>query len=124
MNGKAKTRTGGGSADTLKLGLALLILVAGVVGFYWFGAQPQWIRVLGLLVTAGIAVAVASQTEKGAALLGFLRDANTELRKVVWPTRQETIQTTLMVVVVVIITGIMLWLMDMFFAWSIRTLVA
>lgn len=122
MNGKAKTDTTGSSADGLKLGLAALILLGGFVGFYYFDDQVIWLRVLGLLVMAGLAASVAAQSARGRAVVDFLQRANTELRKVVWPTRQETVQTTLIVLVVVVIVGIMLWLMDMFFGWLIRSL--
>lgn len=124
MNTKAKAEESPGFLDTALLTLAVLLLLAGVVGFYWLDQYAQWMRVLGLLIVAGIGVAIASQTVKGSALLRFIRDSNAEVRKVVWPTRQETIQTTLVVIVITIITGIMLWLMDMFFGWAMRTLIA
>lgn len=120
MNSKAET---GGAADTLKLGAAVAVLLAGIVGFYYFDDQVTWMRVLGLLVVAGVAVAIAAQSVRGRAMIGFLQAANTELRKVVWPTRQETAQTTLIVLVVVLLVGIMLWLIDMFFGWAIRGLI-
>lgn len=123
MNGKAKTEAVSGSADTLKLGVAVAVLIGGVLGFYYFDDQVTWLRVLGLLVVAGIAVSIAAQTVRGRALIGFLQDANIEVRKVVWPTRQETAQTTLIVLVVTILVGIMLWLMDTFFGWIVRGLI-
>lgn len=122
MNSKAKSETEAGTGDTLKLGMALLVLLAGVVGFYYYGDQEAWIRVLGMLVLGGIAVAIAAQTVRGRAAIGFLQAANVELRKVIWPTRQETLQTTLLVLTITIIVGIMLWLIDMFFGWVIRGL--
>ncbi len=120
MNSKAERS--GGAADTLKLGMAVAVLLAGMVGFYYYDDQVTWIRVLGLLVTAGIAVLIAAQSVQGRALIGFLQAANVELRKVVWPSRQETLQTTLIVLVVVLLVGIMLWLIDMFFGWVVRGL--
>lgn len=121
MNSKAET--GGGTADTLKLGAAVAVLLAGIVGFYYFDDQVTWMRVLGLLVVAGVGVAIAAQSARGRAMIGFLQAANVELRKVVWPTRQETAQTTLIVLIVVLLVGIMLWLIDMFFGWAIRGLI-
>jgi len=123
MNSKAKAEATGGTLDTVKLSVALLILLAGVVGFYYYGAQPAWMRVLGLLAVAGVGVAVGAQSHQGKLLLGFLRNANIELRKVVWPTRQETAQTTLMVLIVVVLVAIMLWVVDTFFGWAIRALI-
>ena len=99
--------------DTIKLALAALILAAGIGAFYYFGEVSQLLRVLGLLAVAGIAVAVALTSAPGRALWRFATDSRVELRKVVWPSRQETIQTTLIVLVVVLIVGIFLWLVDM-----------
>ncbi len=105
--------------DTFKLGLALLIIVAGLVCFYLFDDYSLLFRVIGLLVGVGISVAIALQTVKGKEIWGYFRDAQIEVRKVVWPTRQETIQTTLIVIVMVILVAIILWLLDMFLGWSI-----
>ena len=99
--------------DIFKLALAVLILLAGVAGFYYYEQEPLLYRVLGLLLVVGIALGVVYTTRLGQDVLGFSREARAEVRKVVWPTRQETVQTTLMVIVAVIILGIMLWLIDM-----------
>ena len=108
--------------DTLKLGLALLIALAALVGFYFYADHSLLYRVLGLLAAAGISIAIALQTEKGRHIWGYFQDAQIEVRKVVWPTRQETIQTTLIVVIMVVIVAIILWLLDMFLGWSIGSL--
>jgi preprotein translocase subunit SecE len=97
-------------------------LVAGIYGFYHFAAYSALLRVVGLLVTAGIAAAIALQTAQGRRLWEFAGDARTEVRKVVWPTRQETIQTTLVVIVMVLILGIILWLFDMMLMGILRLL--
>ncbi|GJM06101.1 MAG: protein translocase subunit SecE [marine bacterium B5-7] len=114
--------TTGGTLDTIKLGLALLIAIAALVGFYFFADQSLLYRVLGLLTAAGISVAIALQTEKGRHTWGYFQDAQIEVRKVVWPTRQETVQTTLIVIIMVILVAIILWLLDMFLGWSIGSL--
>jgi preprotein translocase subunit SecE len=93
--------------------------VAGLVCFYLFDDYSLLFRVIGLLVGVGISVAIALQTVKGKEIWGYFRDAQIEVRKVVWPTRQETIQTTLIVIVMVILVAIILWLLDMFLGWSI-----
>ncbi len=108
--------------DTFKLGLALLIAIAALVGFYFYADQSLLYRVIGLLAGAGISVAIALQTEKGRQIWGYFQDAQIEVRKVVWPTRQETVQTTLIVILMVILVAIILWLLDMFLGWSIGLL--
>jgi len=120
---KSNSLTEKSPADTLKLLAAVGILVAGVIGFYVYEDQPQLYRVLGMLAAVAVAVAVSVTTGPGQALWGFLQESRTEVRKVVWPTRQETIQTTLIVLVVVIIVAIFLWLMDMFLFWALDAIV-
>ncbi len=79
-------------------------------------------RVLGLLVVVGLAVMIAYQTVAGRRVWRFASDAKVEVRKVVWPSRQETVQTTLIVFVVVLIMGIILWLFDMMLGAILRAL--
>ena len=109
-------------ADKIKLIIAFAIAVAALAGFYILEDQPQVVRVLGLLVGLGIAAFVASRSEAGAAALAFSRGAIVEIRKVVWPTPKETVNTTIMVMVMVVIVGIILWVFDMFLAWGIQLL--
>ncbi len=106
--------------DTLKLLLAIVVLVAGIVGFYYYETESQLYRVLGVVFAAAVAVVISSTTLLGQNLIGFGREARMEVRKVVWPTRQETVQTTFMVIVAVIIIGIFLWLIDMLLAQAIQ----
>jgi len=106
--------------DTFKLLLAIAVLIAGIVGFYYYEAESQLYRVLGIVFATAVAVAISSTTTLGQNLIGFGREARMEVRKVVWPTRQETVQTTLMVLVAVIIIGIFLWLVDMVLAQAIQ----
>ena len=106
--------------DTAKLVLAIGVLVLGIVGFYMYEAESLLYRVLGLVAAAGVAIAIAYTTQTGQAIAAFARDARMEVRKVVWPTRQETVQTTLMVIVAVIIIGIFLWIVDMLLANAIQ----
>jgi len=108
--------------DTVKLAVALLLVVGGIAAFYIFADVSKLTRVLGLLGAVVVAVAIAMQTEKGRALWGFAGDVQVEVRKVVWPTRQETLQTTLAVLVVVAISAIILWLLDMVLGVFIRWL--
>ena len=87
--------------DSLKLGIAVAMLAVGIIAFYRFDDQLLVLRVLGLLAVAGIAVFVAAQSSTGRNIIGFIRGAQTEVRKVVWPTRAETVQTTLAVILMV-----------------------
>lgn len=108
----AKAEAGATGLDTIKLAAAAVLLVAGIYGFYHFAAYSTLLRVVGLLAISAVAAAVALQTEQGRRLWQFTGNARTEVRKVVWPTRQETLQTTLVVIVMVLILGIVLWLFD------------
>ena len=105
--------------DTFKLLLAVAMLILGIVGFYYYEAESQLYRVLGVVFAAGVSIAIISTTLIGQNLISFGREARMEVRKVVWPTRQETVQTTIMVVIAVIIIGIFLWLIDMLLAQAI-----
>jgi preprotein translocase subunit SecE len=106
--------------DTFKLLFAIVILIAGIAGFYHYEAESQLYRVLGVVFASGVAIAISLTTMLGQNLMGFGREARMEVRKVVWPTRQETLQTTFMVLVAVIIIGIFLWLIDMVLAEAIQ----
>ena len=108
--------------DTVKLLVSLVILVAGVIGFYYFKDEAQLLRVLGILTIVVIAFGIIATTQIGKRSLGFARDARVEVRKVVWPTRQETTQTTIAVLIMVLVVAIMLWLIDMFLGWGVRSL--
>ena len=108
--------------DKILLTISVLPVAAAIGGFYYFGDQPTWIRVIALLVAIGISGLIALQTAMGKAAWAFRREAIIEVRKVVWPTRKETIQTTTVVLTVVIIMALLLWLLDMFLAWAVRFL--
>lgn len=120
MNSNVETT--GGKLDTLKLGLALLITIGALVGFYFYADQSLLYRVIGLLGLVGVSIAIALTTDKGREIWGYFQEAQIEVRKVVWPTRQETVQTTLLVIIMVIVVAIILWLLDMFLGWSIGLL--
>ena len=118
----SKTESTSSALDTLKLMSALLVLLAGVVGFYYFEDESQLLRVLGMLGVAAVAFGIAATSYQGRQGLAFVKDARVEVRKVVWPTRQETLQTTIAVLIMVIIVAIMLWLFDMFLGWGVSKL--
>jgi preprotein translocase subunit SecE len=104
--------------DKVKLGIAALILGGGVYGYYELPAlMGQDVSVLlraGLLIVAVVvALGVAATSQYGASLIEFSKGSRIELRKMVWPTRQETIQTTLIVLLLVVLVAVFLWLIDM-----------
>ncbi len=116
------TETQASGLDTVKLTLALVLLGGGVVAFYWFADQSLLMRVLALLGITGVSIFIASQTALGRSTWSFIGATRTEVRKVVWPTRAETVQTTMAVLFVVVLMGIILWLMDMVLLRAIRLL--
>lgn len=110
--------------DTMLWAVTVLILLGGAYGFYHFEGQAMTlVRVVGLLAVVGIALAIAGQTMRGRAMFSFAREADVERRKVVWPTRQETLQTTLIVLAITIVVGIMLFLIDAVFGFMVRRLI-
>lgn len=118
----ANTEVEASSLDTIKLLMSVSIIVAALLGFYYFDAYSQLLRVIALLAVVGVAVLIAYQTVAGRRVWKFATDAKVEVRKVVWPSRQETVQTTLIVFVVVLIMGIVLWLFDMMLGAILRAL--
>ncbi|MFZ0470552.1 MAG: preprotein translocase subunit SecE [Thiogranum sp.] len=108
--------------DTVKLTAAVLLLGGAIVAFYWFADESLLLRVLGLLGVAVVAVLVAAQTGVGRSIWSFIGATRMEVRKVVWPTRTETTQTALAVLVIVLVLGIIVWLLDMMILWAVRLL--
>lgn len=109
----AQTETTGSALDTVLLWAAVAILAASIFGFYYF--EPQFnalVRVAGMLVGGALAVVVALQSVPGKAAWVVVRESRTELRKVVWPTRPETVQTTAIILIVVLVLGMLLWGID------------
>lgn len=105
--------------DWLKWALVFILLLAGLVANHYYSAFSLLVRTLGWLATVGIAAWIASTTQKGKQIVEFFRDSRMELRKVVWPTREETVQTTLVVVVMVVILALILWGMDGILVWLV-----
>ena len=103
--------------DTAKLALAILIVLAGLVAYYYFGDASALLRTLGVLLAVALAAVVALTSLQGKTLWKFIQGARVELSKVVWPTREETIQTTLVVLVVALFGGVFFWLLDLFLLW-------
>jgi preprotein translocase subunit SecE len=110
-------------ADKLKFAAALLLLVAGVAGFYLLAEQPMILRVLSVLAGVAAGVAVAWFTEPGQRFFVFSREATAEAKKVAWPTRKETLQTTGIVFAFVLIMAVVLWIADKGLEWVLYDLV-
>ncbi|NII52950.1 preprotein translocase subunit SecE [Luteibacter sp. SG786] len=122
MNTKAQEAKGMGPADLGKLALALVVLVAGIVGFYYFSDNPNvpsFARVAGVIVAVVAAMAIAAFTVPGRKLRGFVAESQFEMRKVVWPTRDETLKTTGVILVVVVILSLLMGLID----WLLKSVV-
>ena len=118
MVSKTEVQKFGG--DTFKYFLTLAFAVGAIAGFYYFAEQSFLYRVIGMLVVFGVAIAIFYTTTVGYQLWGFFQASRTEVRKVVWPTRTETTQTTLIVFVIVFLVGLFLYLLDMFFGFGFR----
>ena len=101
---------------------AFVILAGGVAGFYYWSDESLLLRIIALLVLSAAALFVAVQTGKGRAAWDFVRESHTEVRKVVWPTRKETTQTTLIVIAMVGLVAIILWILDGLLAWLVKLL--
>ncbi len=111
MNAQTENNTGG-ALDVVRWILVIAFLAAAVVGNQYFSEQSLLIRVVAILVSASIALLIAATTVKGKSILGFAKEARVETRKVVWPTRQETIQTTLIIMLSVTVISLVLWGLD------------
>ena len=108
--------------DTYKLIAAVSLFLVAVAAFYYFANYSTLVRVIGLLAASGAAVAIAATTEPGGSVLEFIKESRMELRKVVWPTRTETLQTTFVIMGVVVLTSIFMWLLDALLLWAVRLL--
>jgi preprotein translocase subunit SecE len=116
-------------ADIVKQVFSVVLVVAGIAAFYYFSADHSSFkevrllyRVLGLVVVILAALSIVLTTGLGRDVWSFALESRQEVRKVVWPTREETIRTTLLVFAMVFIVGLILWLLDMFLFWGVRYL--
>jgi len=119
---KSKTETPTSNLDAVLLGLCGLLVVGALGVFYYFGDQSLLLRVVGLLAVIGLALALGFRTQKGRDIWAFMKEAQVEVRKVVWPTRQETVRTTLIVVLMVVTVAGFLWVLDAGLSWLVQWL--
>ena len=117
---RTNVQAAGTFPDLAKWFGAFVILASGIAGFYYWSDESLLLRVIGLLLLSAAALFVAVQTEKGRAAWDFVREAHTEVRKVVWPTRKETTQTTLIVIAMVGLVAIIMWILDGLLAWLVK----
>ncbi|QMV15755.1 preprotein translocase subunit SecE [Vibrio spartinae] len=109
----AETPESSNAADKLKWLIAIVLLAAAVVGNSFYGETVSVvIRSAGVIVLIAAALGIAAITVKGKEAVSFAREARMEIRKVIWPTRQETIQTTLIVLAVCVVMALALWGID------------
>ncbi|MBF0266726.1 MAG: preprotein translocase subunit SecE [Gammaproteobacteria bacterium] len=109
-------------ADKIKIYAAVALVIAALAAFYMMPEYSVLYRTVGLIVAIAVAIAIAAQSEVGRSLISFIRLSTVEMKKVVWPNRKETTQTTLIVGVMVLIIGILLWIFDQFIGWGVRYL--
>lgn len=108
--------------DKIKLLAAALMVIAGIAGFYYFADSPAVVRFASVLGGLLAAVAILWYTQPGQQFFAFSRESVAEARKVVWPTRKETIQTTGIVFVFVVVMALFLWLVDAGLLWAVKLL--
>ena len=109
--------------DKIKFAAALLLLVADLAGYYLLSEQALILRVLAVLAGVAVSAAVAWQTEPGQHFFGFGKEAVAEAKKVVWPSRKETLQTTGLVFAFVVIMAFFLWVVDKSLEWVLYDLI-
>lgn len=109
----AKTIETTSKFDSIKWLLAIGLLVAGIVGFNMLTEQSIVIRAGLVIVAVILAIVMAAATAKGKSVWKFARESRTELRKVIWPTSNEAVKTSFMVIIMVIILGALIWLLDL-----------
>jgi preprotein translocase subunit SecE len=110
------------AADKAKAVVAALLVVGGITGYYLLSTQPAWMRWASVVAGLLLAAVVVAMSAYGRSLRQFFLDSRVELRKIVWPTRQETLQVTLAVFIFVIVAGLFFWLVDLGLAWATRAL--
>jgi preprotein translocase subunit SecE len=109
--------------DLLKWLMVFAIVGGGVFGNWYYQSEPLLYRVVALLALTVVAALLAGQTRRGAATWELMKDSRSEIRRVVWPKREETVQTTVIVLVLVLIFAFILWLLDSGLSWIVKGLI-
>ena len=110
-------------ADNIKLAVAAALVVAGIAGYYWLAASALVLRVLAVVAGVAAGAAMAWTSAPGREFVVFSREALVEVKKVVWPTRKETMQTTTAVFAFVVVMAVFLWLSDKTLEWVLYDLI-
>jgi preprotein translocase subunit SecE len=118
MNEQIQEQLPDGPVEKLKVGAAIALVIAGIAAYYLFGEQSEWQRWLAMVAGLVLAALVFLTSAVGRRFWSFVLDSRIELRKVVWPTRQETMQTTAVVFGFVVIAGLFFWLLDLVLTWA------
>ncbi len=108
--------------DIFNWTMVVVLLIAAISANYYFIAVPLPLRLVGWLLLVLVMIAFAYKTYLGEKLWKFFKEARNEMQKVVWPTRHETFQTTLIVIAMAVVIAIFLWGFDVFFMWMISSL--
>ena len=109
--------------DRLRWLVATALIVAGIGGNWYFQSESLLLRVAALLVIMGLSVLIIWNSRKGREIVSLIRGSRSEVRRVVWPTNQETNQTTLIVLVIVLIFSLILWGLDSLLGWIISSII-
>jgi preprotein translocase subunit SecE len=109
-------------ADKAKITVTILLVIGGIAAYYVLSAQAAWIRWFAVLGGIVLGIAVFASSKPGRDFWQFMLDSRIELRKIVWPSRQETGMTTLVVFGFVIVAGLFFWVLDLVLAWATRIL--
>jgi preprotein translocase subunit SecE len=112
-----------GALDVLKLLIAAALLVGGVFGYYWYLEWMLWVRVLLVLGGLAACIGVAATSTQGQRIWAFIQGSRIEIRKVVWPTKQETTQTAIAVFIFTLVMALFFWALDSGLLWLTRKLV-
>ena len=120
----ANTETAGSNAiDWLKWLVVFALVGGGIYGNWYFGDESLLLRVGALLIVAVVAALIAVQTERGRTTWSLIKESRSEIRRVVWPSNQETTQTTLVVLLMVVIFGLILWGLDSLFGYIVSSII-
>ena len=115
--------TSSGALDWLKWAVVAALLGGGVYANWYYQDESLLIRVIALLAVAAIALFIAVQTNRGKSTWNLMKEARSEIRRVVWPTNQETTQTTLVVLALVLLFALILWALDSLLGWIISSII-